>query len=230
MPNHVTNIFHINSCVNDTQLSDIKDFIEGENESPVSFQQIRPMPAELEANPATGVSDDITEEETRRRKLLYGASDWYDWHIKYWGTKWDCYDVIKICENEFEFRTAWSTPEEIIKYLSKKFPTVKFQIEFADEDVGSNCGSYTYLDGEKVFSNYPTLQSEEAVLFSCSVNSYSSEDTEEALRNHGFCRREKETLSPLKLHECPECGSVEQTYTNSSGELQCDNCGYSETE
>lgn len=38
---------------------------------------------------------------------------------------------------------------------------------------------------------------------------------------------EREDLSSPAM--CPECGS-KATYNNSSGELQCDNCGHSETE
>lgn len=33
----------------------------------------------------------------------------------------------------------------------------------------------------------------------------------------------------MNKQECPNCGST-NTWSNSSGELQCDNCGYSETE
>lgn len=29
--------------------------------------------------------------------------------------------------------------------------------------------------------------------------------------------------------ECPECGNRKEVWTNGSGEIQCDNCGYDET-
>jgi hypothetical protein len=32
------------------------------------------------------------------------------------------------------------------------------------------------------------------------------------------------------LFECDNCGSTTDTWNNSSGELQCNNCGYSETD
>ncbi|MFQ9830242.1 MAG: hypothetical protein ACLRXR_09100 [Alistipes putredinis] len=50
----------------------------------------------------------------------------------------------------FFFGTAWSTPEPIIKALSVKYPDVTFEVEYADEDVGNNVGSYSYKSGEQI--------------------------------------------------------------------------------
>lgn len=41
-----------------------------------------------------------------------------------------------------EFETAWSYPEPVINEMSKRFPNIFFDIEWADEDIGMNCGSY----------------------------------------------------------------------------------------
>ena len=79
----------------------------------------------------------------------YGESNWYDWHNKNWGTKWNACETIVLNENEVEFQTAWSTPEPIIKAISKKYHT-RVEVEYADEDLGSNCGSYVYNCGELV--------------------------------------------------------------------------------
>ena len=49
--------------------------------------------------------------------------------------------------------TAWSTPEPIFKKLAEQYPDLLIEIEYADEDLGNNCGSYSYADGEWVYKN-----------------------------------------------------------------------------
>jgi len=78
----------------------------------------------------------------------HGVISWYDWAIKYWGTKWNAYQTIIESDCRVTFDTAWSTPEPVIYALSKKFPKNKFTLRYADEDIGSNCGRYSYKNGE----------------------------------------------------------------------------------
>lgn len=60
-------------------------------------------------------------------------------------------------------------------------------------------------------------------------------DALEALEGYDYYRMElvAKLDDALKViageKECPECGSA-HVWSNSSDELQCDNCGYSETE
>lgn len=81
----------------------------------------------------------------------YGHKDWYSWSIANWGTKWNAYEVIADYGNTFEFQTAWGTPVEVIKALSKMFKSVVFFVQYADEDIGSNCGEYEVKNGEIIF-------------------------------------------------------------------------------
>ena len=80
--------------------------------------------------------------------LQYGADSWYDWCCENWGTKWNASDTYIIDDNEIEFSTAWSCPVNIFKELSKQFSGVEIAVDFADEDIGSNCGKITFLNGE----------------------------------------------------------------------------------
>ena len=54
---------------------------------------------------------------------------WYDWRLRYWDTKWDCYD-LKIDEDnlphsfEVTFNTAWSPPEGICRAIRKQYPDI----------------------------------------------------------------------------------------------------------
>lgn len=71
---------------------------------------------------------------------------WYDWANEVWGTKWNAYNqsVQPLC---FKFDTAWGHPEKVINKISKDLPDVEFSIQYADEDTGSNCGSYIVKNG-----------------------------------------------------------------------------------
>ena len=80
--------------------------------------------------------------------LQYGADSWYDWCCENWGTKWNATSTYIIDDTEIEFDTAWDCPVNIFKELSRQFSGVEIVVEFADEDVGSNCGIITFLNGE----------------------------------------------------------------------------------
>lgn len=90
--------------------------------------------------------------KTAKRNLeLYDAKDWYDWDIDNWGTKWDCYDVelktLDDTEVVIVFNTAWSCPEPVYGELARLHPDLSIQVEYADEDLGNNCGVKIYEGG-----------------------------------------------------------------------------------
>lgn len=136
MPNHVINKVYFTGEQEaiDTLLKTIK----GEGENWIDFEKIIPMPAELHCEAR---SPHTPQQEANYKK--YGYYDWYDWSCDHWGTKWNAYDQF-----EYGFSTAWSTPEPVIKRLSEMFPEVEVIVDYADEDLGNNCGSYSYKAGE----------------------------------------------------------------------------------
>jgi hypothetical protein len=80
----------------------------------------------------------------------YGYKDWSDWNIDNWGTKWDAHDpYVETTDDEImlEFTTAWSTPEPVFLKLAEQYPDLMINIDYADEDMGFNCGTYSYADG-----------------------------------------------------------------------------------
>ena len=83
----------------------------------------------------------------KEQKEKYGAVGWYDWNCKYWGTKWDVSDWA-IFHDSLILATAWSHPMEFFIALSKQYPEAVFAVEYADEDLGSNCGCFFYKDGK----------------------------------------------------------------------------------
>ena len=80
----------------------------------------------------------------------YGAKDWYDWRRGNWGTKWNaCRTQINDLDKpEIYFDTAWSTPIPVLDKLSQMYPDLKFDFEFADEDIGRNAGDMLIQNGE----------------------------------------------------------------------------------
>ena len=63
-----------------------------------------------------------------------GNSDdrWYDWRLRCWDTKWDCYD-LEIDEDdlphgfEVSFNTAWAPPEGICRAMREQYPDTDVQ-------------------------------------------------------------------------------------------------------
>lgn len=109
--------------------------------------------------------------------LEYGDDTWYEWCCRHWGTKWNAVES-RIFDDGFEFETAWSTPIPILEKLSKKFPKLTFHHEWADEDLGSNCGRIEIKNGTEV-ANYEFDNTTEAYEFACMMWGYEPEDEED---------------------------------------------------
>ena len=113
----------------------------------MDFEKLEKCPQELLDLPANG--------QTRPEMVKkYGASDWYEWRCRHWGTKWNaCEDGTPHLEGTtYVFDTAWSTPAEAIYLFSAKFPKVEFKVSYADEDFGYNCGVY-FVKGGKPYED-----------------------------------------------------------------------------
>lgn len=80
----------------------------------------------------------------------YGAATWYKWRIRNWGTKWNAYgyeDGVQFDGHSLRFWSAWSPPQPVIAKLSEMYPDLDFVHQFADEDIGHNCGEDEYHNG-----------------------------------------------------------------------------------
>jgi len=186
MPNWVTN--QVRFYATDEQIAEIKEFVNGERE--FDFNKIAPIPKELEGTrcPMIAISQEEYDEQEKRiannelteneknfgisrcltQELIdeynekFGACDWYGWQTENWGTKWNACEVFELDEG-FEFQTAWSTPFEILRKLSKLFPDVEIEVRFSDEDFGYNVGEYTLQGGDEVDTNMPDGGSRQAL-------------------------------------------------------------------
>ena len=87
----------------------------------------------------------------------YGAMNWYDWRVKYWGTKWDAFDADIFRTNNIvtvTFSTAWACCQPIIEALCKKFSDCVVECDYADEDYGHNCGIMVYSGTELTIETF----------------------------------------------------------------------------
>lgn len=97
-----------------------------------------------------------------------GYMYWYDWNREHWGTKWNCYgqpdEGQSADATQFEFQTAWAHPEDVVALISKRLPDVVFRVQYADEDTGSNCGTYLVKSGNRFNEDIAPRHSEQSPL------------------------------------------------------------------
>ncbi len=102
--------------------------------------------------------------DENQNKLSYN-----DWLIYHWGINSDILKSELISTNEIKFETLWVTPLAGIEYLSTLFPSLRFIIKYADEDIGYNVGEYIYHNGECVYLNKPEEASVDAIVMSVKI-------------------------------------------------------------
>ena len=108
------------------------------------LQYFYPMPKEL-IDTVAGPEPKTKKEKLEKRRLQveYGASNWYDWRVENWGTKWDIMEFYninrkEIGEDESEislgFDTAWA-------------PALGAYEKFIDENSNCSLKAYYYEPG-----------------------------------------------------------------------------------
>ena len=108
------------------------------------LQYFYPMPKELNDTVA-GPEPKTKKEKLEKRRLQveYGASNWYDWRVENWGTKWDIMEFYNInrkeigedeSEIELGFDTAWA-------------PALGAYEKFIDENSNCSLKAYYYEPG-----------------------------------------------------------------------------------
>jgi len=139
MPNHTTVVLTLSGAQSEINrfINENRDDALGGDNAPLSFERALPTPE-------AAIGDTSNENPDGTHKM----PDWYTWRISNWGTKWDCYDHAPDWENNaLLFYTAWSPPSEYLATVSKRYPEVSFEQEFADEG-GGFLGSQTFVNGE----------------------------------------------------------------------------------
>jgi hypothetical protein len=123
------------------RVKDIEECIKNPPRVVLDFNGTVPMPMELEGTEASfGKLDDPEEAKALMEK--YGATDWYQWHLNNWGTKWNAYDVDNEPETiegglRYRFDTAWSSPAQWLYQTAEQFPELRFEDAWQDEGGGA---------------------------------------------------------------------------------------------
>lgn len=120
-----------------------------------------------------------------QNEMRYGATTWYDWCINNWGTKWNSYGYDYFDRSDpstIGFHTAWSAPHPIIEKLAKRYPEVSIEHQWADEDIGYNCGRRIYENGACIEQYLP--EGEEATEFAMNLLGYG--DSEETMEEQSL--------------------------------------------
>ena len=58
----------------------------------------------------------MTEKDKLRFLELYGSSDWYNWRVDNWGTKWNAQTVFSDTD-EVVFETPWEEPHSWLSLI-----------------------------------------------------------------------------------------------------------------
>ena len=193
MPNWVKNIVRFN-C-DEEQMNRIKNAITDEKED-IDFNKIVPMPGSLNLTSGS-ITDkaldcyrngDVNSYQLMEKYKIghetfdayyelgkiydfnireYGFPTWYEWCTSNWGTKWNASETYWYSDDIVTFETAWSCPIQVFEKLSERFPDISFEVAFADDDIGSNCGMLIYEGGEG--SETSSFNEDEAVDFAQSI-------------------------------------------------------------
>lgn len=94
--------------------------------SDFDFNKIIPEPLDIENCPADCITNEHSHIEEDKDRPWF---DWYAWHNKFWGVKWNASEVyVNLRKLEVSFDTPWTAPEQIINVLSKKYPEIPFKV------------------------------------------------------------------------------------------------------
>lgn len=174
MPNHITNIVKITGPVDrltqfqqhvsstDNPEMDVSGNPTGETFDLIfDFDKIVPQPDEVKESIGSSGATPL----------------WYTWCCENWGTKWNAYRQGFDGTNDslrYKFDTAWDCPFPIFEKLFNLYPDLRFYIEFADEDIGSNCGIIEFSGDQPTFTD---KTGDEA--FACRVKGWEAPDPDE---------------------------------------------------
>jgi hypothetical protein len=138
---------------------------------------------ELEQGRPMGLG--VTQDTYDTLMKEYGVSNWYDWSVLNWGTKWDCYDVrewnIAVADEEMTatiyYETAWSPATQLWLTVSQQYPTLTFFHEFADEG-GGFLGDETIHNGAVIEENEYDWDDDDGITLREGLGRYWPEDEE----------------------------------------------------
>lgn len=135
MPNWCKNNLKIKG--NGEKVLELLELMKDED-GQMTFNKLVPMPKELE-NTEAPTPENMSEKKKKYLLEKCGATNWYDWHCKNWGCKWDASESAFYQRGNdwyISFQTPWGPPIEFIQKVSKQFNKMTFELQYADEGYG----------------------------------------------------------------------------------------------
>jgi hypothetical protein len=82
----------------------------------------------------------IPDVEVEEMERSFGATNSYDWKVKHWGVKWDACEgsIDEMTDQRFtvRFDAPWGPPVLWLRKVCLDFPTLKFELAFAEGGMG----------------------------------------------------------------------------------------------
>ena len=157
MPNWCTNELNLYGPKEDVE-SFMKKVVQEEGKICL-FESTYPTPIDLVDQKPFKKIHELNEEEL---VLLskFGSSDWYEWRVDNWGTKWECEDAYLMFERDIEgkeelkeiayrFDTAWGPAINWQKKITADYPNIIFHLWYEETGMGF-CGTLTNFAGNTV--------------------------------------------------------------------------------
>ena len=144
LPNHIFNKWKISHIPQDKlqYILDKLTIVTEDGNRIIDFDLIIPEPRYKKDCPKDCiVNKDSHVMEDKDRDWF----DWYAWRNKYWNTKWGAYDGYTYTGKTYiimYFQTAWSFAGPVATKLAEL--GYDLDLQYADEDYGSNCGRLQY--------------------------------------------------------------------------------------
>jgi len=198
MPNYCSNDLLIQG--NKEQIEQLKNqliTLDDMGYEQIKFENVFPTPEALvnvtcPPRAEGGETEEEFELRQKTNKELYGATDWYNWRIQNWGTKWDACGthISNYSDNELSicFDTAWSPPIGVLQKMGELYPELEITCYYIEEGVGF-CGMF--------FTNYGMSSDEEGEIL------YRDEEDREVEYNSELeCYVYLDTNEPMDEDEC----------------------------
>lgn len=113
------------------------------------FNNLVPMPKKLlDTESRSGIDGEFKSAMQGNKKKRY--SNWYNWRLAHWGTKWDVEPNVYFVEDnhiQMWYDTAWSPANDFWATVTKKFPSLTIKIRYYEEGHGY-IGETHFYNGE----------------------------------------------------------------------------------
>jgi len=126
-----------------------------------SFHALYPVPDEVRRLPYDNTMARKVADNVGLTGPIYSG---YNWEADNWGCKWGASHPELHCEEDtflaYSLETPWGPPMGLMEKISKDWPTLSFEVEYAEPGMGF-AGKTVFDNGEVSFAEDWELEDEE---------------------------------------------------------------------